>query len=74
MATHRQAVSEARQANATRFEELSQIENGSFALHIRVGGTDNLTHPSLVHPRYQRINFQLLRANAIERREGPMST
>src|SRR5262245_31009668 len=67
--SHGHAAGDARDAHPERREELGQIERGGFAVHVGVGGEDDLLHLAAAQAREQLADPELFRARALQRRE-----
>src|SRR5258705_1028712 len=68
IAAHRNALRDPGDADAERFYQPRDVERGRLALHRRIGGDDHLLD-SLPEPRHQLPQLQLIRTDAVERRE-----
>ena len=64
-----QAPGDTRDAHAERPQELGQVERGGLALHVGIGGQDDLVHPARVQARQQLAHLDVVGADAIERRQ-----
>src|SRR3977135_54530 len=71
LAPARHAVGDAAGADAAPRGELAEEMGRRLALDRGVGGEDQLAHPTLCQDRLELAHAELLRADAIERREVP---
>src|SRR5262245_19109345 len=68
--TDGQAAGDARHADAQRPEQLGQIERGGLALHVGIGGQDDLGDAARLQPRQQLADLDVVGTDAIQRGEG----
>src|SRR5580704_5285734 len=68
---HRHAVSDAAGAHAAPRGELAEVVGGGLPLDRRVGGEDELAHAPLGQNALELAHTELLRPDAIERRQVP---
>src|SRR5262245_40273692 len=69
LAAHRDAVRDARRADAAPRDQLADVVRGGIAFDGRVGREDHLLDLALFEQRLEAVEAELLRANAVERRE-----
>ncbi len=50
-------------------EQLLDVGGRDLALHRRIGGQNDLSHPALANPPHQMVESKRLRTDAVERRE-----
>ena len=67
MPTHGQTVRQAREAHATGFHELRQVQDGGIAFHVGVSSADDLTYATPGDAFEQGVDLELFRTNTIQR-------
>src|SRR5437899_3790442 len=63
---HRDADTDARNADAQRLQQLREVHGGGFAFGRGVGGDDDLFHRAIFQPLDQALDLQLLRPRSEE--------
>src|SRR5437899_8373141 len=66
---HRDADTDARNADAQRLQQLREVHGGGFAFGRGVGGDDDLLHRAIFQPLDQALDLQLLGPYPLQRRQ-----
>src|SRR6185295_7925804 len=72
IATNRNSHRNPRNFQSSSPQLSGQINRGRLTLNRRIGGNNHFIHLSVLHAPHQVPDPQLLRANSVQRRNGPV--